>query len=205
MFTGLVTPGEVRRRHLGRGALDLSIAGRGLAGSLRRGDSVAVNGVCLTATAAGRRSFRVQAAPETLARSTLGSLRRGDRVNLELALRLADRLGGHLVQGHVDARGQLWRMVPDGASVRMWFRAPGELRRYIVPKGSIAVDGVSLTVVESYGQSFEVMIVPHTLETTTLGRLRPGGEVNLEVDVMAKYAEGLMAGQAAPRRTQPKD
>jgi riboflavin synthase len=149
------------------------------------GDSVSVDGVCLTAVDGSRLAFDV--VEETLSRTTLGALQPGDRVNLEPALRAGDPLGGHIVQGHVDGIGRV-REVGD----LVWVDAPAELLRYCVEKGSITVDGVSLTVAAVDGRGFGVALVPHTLEVTTLGELAPGDPVNLEVDVLAKYVEKLV-------------
>jgi riboflavin synthase len=160
-----------------------------LAGELRDGDSVAVNGVCLTAGEVGDGSFAAEAMNETLARSSLAGLEAGARVNLELPLRAGDRLGGHVVQGHVDGVGMLAAVAQDGFARRVRIEAPDEVLRYVVEKGSIAVDGVSLTVAELDPRSFSVALIPETLERTTLGRARPGQTVNLEVDVLAKYVE----------------
>jgi riboflavin synthase len=160
-----------------------------LAGELRDGDSVAVNGVCLTAGEVGDGSFAAEAMNETLARSSLAGLEAGARVNLELPLRAGDRLGGHVVQGHVDGVGMLAAVGEDGFARRVRIEAPDEVLRYVVEKGSIAVDGVSLTVAELDPRSFSVALIPETLERTTLGRARPGQTVNLEVDVLAKYVE----------------
>ena len=150
------------------------------------GDSIAIAGVCLTVAARepGRLAFDV--VPETLARTTLGRLAAGDEVNVEPALRAGDPLGGHIVQGHIDGVGRLRER-----GELTWFDAPAEIVRYCVEKGSIAVDGTSLTVVATDDAGFAVALVPHTLEATTLGSLEPGGEVNLEVDVLAKYVERL--------------
>jgi len=193
MFTGIVQQGILSRVRRRKGVLGLEITSRAVAKELRVGDSVAVNGVCLTAGKAGRRTFFVEATNETVARSTLAGLRPGQAVNLELPLRVGDRLGGHIVQGHVDRTATLARVAADGASRRMWFEVDPGLRRYLIPKGSVAVDGVSLTVVEAEGSSFEVMLIPHTLNETTLGQLESGDRVNVEVDMMAKYAERLMS------------
>ena len=159
----------------------------GCAAELSEGDSVLVNGVCLTATELGRREFGADLSEETLARSSLGSLGAADYVNLELPLRPADRLGGHIVQGHVDGVGSL-RGSADGLT---WFDAPGDVLRYCVEKGSISVDGTSLTVAALDDAGFAVALVPHTLAATTLGTLEPGDNVNLEADVIGKYVERL--------------
>jgi len=157
------------------------------------GDSVAVNGCCLTVTAVEGDTIAFDAVPETLARTNLGSLTVGSLVNLERPLRLSDRLGGHLVQGHVDAVGRVRAVSPEGTSIRLTIDAPASVRRYIVPKGSIAVDGVSLTVAAVTDTGFQVVIIPHTAAVTTLGRVRPGDHVNLEADVIGKYIERLLA------------
>jgi riboflavin synthase len=194
MFTGIVIErGRVAKAKQSRGLLELEVEAPHVARGLRRGDSVAVNGVCLTATSTGRRRFGAQAMTETLERSTLGALRRGAAVNLELAARFQDRLGGHLVQGHVDAVARVLRIEDDGGSRRIWFAAGDELLRYLVEKGSVAIDGVSLTIVDVGRTAFEVALIPHTLDATTLGGLEVGSEVNVEIDVIAKYVERLGA------------
>ncbi len=156
------------------------------------GDSIAVGGVCLTAVALDGARFAADVSAETLARTTLGQLGSGDPVNLEKALRLADRLGGHLVSGHVDGVGQVVG-VDDGTSQRWTFRAPAALSRYIAVKGSICIDGVSLTVNAVDGDSFGVTLIPHTLGATTFGARRAGDAVNVEVDLIARYIERLHA------------
>jgi riboflavin synthase len=156
---------------------------------LREGDSVAVNGVCLTATDVDHGSFSAEAMNETLARTSLGGLDDGARVNLELPLRAGDRLGGHVVQGHVDGVGTIAALADDGFAVRVRIEAPEQVLRYVVEKGSIAVDGVSLTVAEFDDESFTVSLIPETLERTNLGSVAAGERVNLEVDVLAKYVE----------------
>jgi len=192
MFTGIVIEqGTVTRAREKRGSLELEITAPRLARAVAVGDSVSVNGVCLTAVRAGRRSMRFEAIEETLARSTLGDLKRGGNVNLELAARLADRLGGHLVQGHVDGLARVVRIEKEDDARRVWLEAPMELVRYLVAKGSVALDGVSLTIVEVGTKTFQVALIPHTLATTTLGKLEVGSLVNVEVDVIAKYVERL--------------
>jgi riboflavin synthase len=193
MFTGIVTHrGKVTSARNRAGLLELEVSAPEIARELHRGDSVAVNGVCLTATTTSRRRFSAQVMGETLARSTLEGLRKGSVVNLELPARLADRLGGHLVQGHVDGVVRVVRVeVADGAR-RIWFEAPDEVLRYLVHKGSVALDGVSLTVVEVGRATFQVAIIPHTLKETTFGALEVGSAVNAEVDVVSKYVERLM-------------
>jgi riboflavin synthase len=146
----------------------------------------------LTATKIRRGSFRTEAMTETLDRTTIGSLGRNAPVNLELSLRLSDRLGGHIVQGHVDGSARVARIENDGDARRIWFHATKDLLRYMVPKGSICIDGVSLTLVEVGLATFQVALIPHTLEVTTFGTLKPDDTVNLEVDVLAKYVERLV-------------
>lgn len=196
MFTGIVVEqGVVRRAKKRRGLLELEIEAPSIARELHKGDSVAVNGICLTATQTGRKRFSTQAMEETLARTTLGALSKGLTVNLELPARLADRLGGHLVQGHIDGVAHVTRVEDDEGAQRVWLSAPDDLLRYMVPKGSVTLDGVSLTVVDVGRTSFQVALIPHTMSVTTLARLEPGVKVNVEVDVVAKYVERLVGGQ----------
>ena len=195
MFTGIVIErGRVKRAKERRGLLELEIDAPAISKELKKGDSVAVNGVCLTATMTGRRRFWTQAMEETLARSTLGSLRRGSSVNLELAARLSDRLGGHLVQGHVDGVAKVIRVEDEDGAKRVWLSASADLLRYMVAKGSVTADGVSLTIVEVGRTSFQVALIPHTLGATTLGAIAVDKAVNVEVDVVAKYVERLLGG-----------
>ena len=156
------------------------------------GESVAVNGACLTVIAADGENMTFELAPETLRKTNLGELRTGDRVNIERSLRMGDRLGGHWVQGHIDGIGTLVERRPDADWELFHFTAPQELLRYMVPKGSIAVDGVSLTLVEVGPSKFSVALIPHTLVVTTMGGRQPGATVNLEVDLLAKYVEKLL-------------
>lgn len=192
MFTGLIADvGEVLELRRDQDGMRLRIA-TALAGQLARGDSIAVNGVCLTATAVAQGAFATEAMRETLQRSALGALRQGSGVNLELAVRVGDRLGGHIVQGHVDATGTVLEVLADGFARRVRIAAPASALRYVVHKGSIAVDGVSLTVASLDERSFEVSLIPETLQRSTLGALRSGDRVNLEVDLLAKYVERLI-------------
>jgi riboflavin synthase len=192
MFTGLVAAaGTVAGAEPAGEGSRLTIAAGDLAHELAEGDSVAVNGVCLTATAIAGERFSADVVAETLRNSSLGPLCAGDAVNLELPLRASDRLGGHVVQGHVDGVGTVTRSDPEGLGRRLRIEAAPELLRYVVEKGSIAVDGISLTVAEVDGAGFAVALIPETLRRTTLGRMEPGGMVNLEVDVLAKYVEKL--------------
>ncbi len=189
MFTGLIADlGTVRELERSDDGARVRI-GTTLARELRDGDSVAVNGVCLTATEVDGASFTAEAMNETLARTSLGEIDAGSEVNLELPLRASDRLGGHVVQGHVDAVGSVARIERDGFAQRVRIEAGEDVLRYVVEKGSIAVDGVSLTVSETGPGSFTVSLIPETLERTNLGRARLGQTVNLEADVLAKYVE----------------
>jgi riboflavin synthase len=193
MFTGLVvTRGKVARGRLRNDSLDLEVVAPTVARSLRRGDSVAVNGVCLTATDISRKRFSTQAMAETLACSNLGSLSKGDSVNLELPARLSDRLGGHLVQGHVDGTARVVRIENSDEARRVWFEADAGILGYLVSKGSVSLDGVSLTIVEVGRTTFQVALIPHTLAVTTLGSVQVGTRVNVEVDILAKYVERLL-------------
>jgi riboflavin synthase len=166
-----------------------------LVGELNAGDSIAVNGVCLSASALHDGSFAADAMNETLSRTSLGGLGAGAEVNLELPLRASDRLGGHVVQGHVDGVGQIDSVVEDGFARQIRVEAPPEVLRYVIEKGSIAVDGVSLTVAGLDDRSFTVSLIPETLQRTNLGHAGPGDRVNLEVDVLAKYVEKLMGAR----------
>ena len=193
MFTGIVTHlGRVTSARSKGGLLALEVTAPDIAKELHKGDSVAVNGVCLTAVGTSRRRFDAEVMGETMARSTFDGLRKGAVVNLELPARLSDRLGGHLVQGHVDAIARVVRREDEDGQRRLWLEAPDEVLRYLVAKGSVALDGVSLTVVEVGRTSFQVAIIPHTLEATTIGELKVGSKVNVEVDVLAKYVERLI-------------
>src|SRR5262245_9220200 len=185
MFTGLVREvGTVVSFEDGRLRIDSSIAAA-------VGDSVAVDGVCLTVVDGDRKTLAFDAVPETLARTTLGRLAAGVPVNLEPALRAGEALGGHYVQGHVDGVGRIRSVEGEGEGTRVWVDAPAQLLRYCVAKGSVAVDGVSLTVAGLDDRGFAVALVPHTLSSTTLGSAAAGDEVNLETDVLAKYVERL--------------
>lgn len=193
MFTGIVEElGEVLAVDLGRDAARLTIRGPLVTTDATHGSSIAVNGVCLTVVSVTGQSFTADVMEETLTRSGLGRLRAGARVNLERPVTLADRLGGHLVQGHVDGTGTVLERVQGEGWEVVRVSLPEDLARYVVVKGSITVDGVSLTVVEVEPDWFSVSLIPTTLELTTLGRVVPGDMVNLEVDVVAKYVEKLM-------------
>jgi riboflavin synthase len=189
VFTGLVREvGTVLSMDGGRLTLDAPVTAR----DAQPGDSVAVDGVCLTVVERGDATLAFDAVPETLSRTSLGTLEHGSRVNLEPALRAGDALGGHYVQGHVDGVGTVRSVEPEGDGKRIWLDAPPGILRYVVEKGSIAVQGTSLTVAATDGDGFAVALIPHTLEETTLDRLAPGDRVNLEADVLAKYVEKLL-------------
>ena len=188
MFTGLVEALGVVRELSADGACRLlAVEVQAFAADLALGESVAVNGCCLTVVAHDSQTCRFQAGPETLRRTNLGELRPGDPVNLERSLRVGDRLGGHIVQGHIDGLGRIDRLLSDGDWVLFWFTCPPELASQMVSKGSVAVDGVSLTLVDVEVSRFSVALIPHTLAHTTLGSKKPGDPVNLETDLLAKY------------------
>ena len=192
MFTGLVEgTGEVVETVDGEGARRLTI-GWALAPQLETGESVAVDGVCLTVVAAHETSFQVDVIQETLNVTTLGAIRRGAGVNLERSLRLGDRLGGHLVQGHVDATATVESLVRRGNDVRLDVRLPEGLGRYIARKGSVTLQGVSLTVANVTGDRFQVALIPETLRATNLGTLSVGDRLNVEVDLLTRYLERLL-------------
>jgi len=193
MFTGLVADkGTVTGVDATADGVRLAVA-TALAPEIGEGDSVAVNGVCLTATAIADGRFRADVMHETLRRSSLGEVAEGAEVNLELPLRASDRLGGHVVQGHVDGLGTIAAVREDGFARVVEISAPSETLRYVVEKGSIAVDGISLTVASVTDDRFSVSLIPETLERTNLGAAAPGQPVNLEVDVLAKYVEKLVS------------
>jgi riboflavin synthase len=196
VFTGLIADlGTVQSVEGGDGGATLAIV-TGLAGELAPGDSIAVNGVCLTAIEVAGGTFRTEAMPETLARSSLGALRPGARVNLELAMRAGDRLGGHIVQGHVDGTGTVASVTAEGIARVVEIDVEPELARYLVEKGSVAVDGVSLTVSALRDDGFSVSLIPETLSRTTLGGAESGERVNIEVDMLAKHVERLLGARA---------
>jgi riboflavin synthase len=188
LFTGIVE--EVGRLKATR-PNQLSIAAQKVVEETKLGDSIAVNGACLTITALDSGTFSVDIMPETLRRTNLGRLRPGDQVNLERAMALGSRMGGHLVQGHVDGTGRVLSLTPENQARIVRCSAPPQLMRYIVPKGFVAVDGVSLTVIDCDATSFRISLVAYTMQNTTLAHNRPGDLVNLEIDIVAKYLEGL--------------
>ena len=202
MFTGIVREvGSIAAVIGGEAGIRLEIDAPGTAPLVGIGGSVAINGVCLTVESVEGARLVFHAVPETLSRTTLGELRHGAVVNLEPALRAGDAMGGHIVQGHVDGIGRVQSIEFEGEGLRVIVEAPDETLRYCVEKGSITVDGVSLTIAELHDDAFGLALIPHTIAETTLSRLVPGQRVNLEVDVLAKYVERLLASE--PRRPQP--
>ena len=190
MFTGLVEElGTIAAVVPLGAAVELSLRAPLVAGDAAIGDSIAVNGCCLTVVRREGDVLTFEAGSETLSRTNLGKLQPGSRVNLERSLKVGDRLGGHYVSGHIDGLGALDARREEGPWAFLWFRLPRELSRQLAPKGSIAVDGVSLTLVEVTNERFSVALIPHTLSVTTLGALQPGDAVNLETDLLAKYVQ----------------
>jgi len=198
VFTGIVRElGRVESLNGESAGIRLRVAAPVTASSTAAGDSVAVNGVCLTAVDVEGGVLAFDAVPETLSRSSLSRLVEGGSVNIEPAVRAGEPLGGHIVQGHVDGVGSVLRLEPEGEGARLTIEAPPVLLRYVVEKGSVTVEGVSLTIAALAPDSFEIALVPHTLRATTLGSLGPGDAVNLEVDVLAKYVERLLGARDA--------
>ncbi|MDA5280646.1 riboflavin synthase [Streptomyces sp. NPDC054904] len=203
MFTGIVEElGEVTAVEPLAEASRFRLRGPVVTEGAKHGDSIAVNGVCLTVVETADGEFTADVMQETLNRSSLGSLTQGSRVNLERPMALGGRLGGHLVQGHVDGTGEILSRTPSEHWELVKVALPAHLARYVVEKGSITVDGVSLTVVEAGADHFTISLIPTTLALTTLGIKRPGDRVNLEVDVLAKYVERLMAAGVDPLHTE---
>jgi len=199
MFTGLIQEvGTVVADRSVGGGRQLQVEAPGIGPRCEVGESVAVNGACLTVEEALRNGFVCHAGTETLERSTLGRLPVGSRVNLERALAVGDRLGGHFVQGHVDCVGEVRGRREQGSTAWFEFALPEQFMRYLVPKGSVAVDGISLTVTQVSGDTFSVAIIPHTLANTTLAQAGRGHAVNVETDVLAKYVERLLGQHGAP-------
>jgi len=193
LFTGIIEElGTVRRIQSSSAGASIVIEAKVVLGGLKNGDSIAVSGPCLTVTAFNRDTFTAFVMPETLKRTTLGGLKAGQRVNLERAMALGGRLGGHLVSGHIDAVVTLTQNKPQGGATLLSFEAAPELLRYIVPKGSVALDGASLTVIDVKASGFSVGIIPYTGQETTLGTGEIGAAVNLEVDMIGKYVEKML-------------
>jgi riboflavin synthase len=201
MFTGIIqSVGRIARLEPRGGDVRLHVDTAGLdLGDEQLGDSIAVSGVCLTAITLEARGFAADVSNETLSLTSLGKLKAGDPVNLEKALRLADRLGGHMVSGHVDGLGKVVSITPDARSQRWVFEVPASLSRYIAAKGSVCIDGTSLTVNEVSGQRFGVNLIPHTVEHTAFHARCVGDVVNIEVDVVARYIERLLSSGEAPK------
>jgi riboflavin synthase len=205
MFTGIIEElGRVRSLEKRGEGVRIRVEARVVSDGTREGDSVAVNGVCLTALDVEKGSFAADGSRETLQRSTLGNLRAGSSVNLERAVTPATRLGGHIVQGHVDARGRFISAEDHGGSWTVRIGYPKEMARYLVFKGSVAVEGISLTVAALAEEHFEIAVIPKTWAVTNLSRLRPGDDVNLEADIIAKYVERILTvGKAVGEESQP--
>jgi riboflavin synthase len=196
VFTGIVRElGRVVLLDRGEAQARLSIAAPGLAPELQIGASVAIDGCCLTVVSRENETLVFDVSVETLSRSSIGSLRAEQGVNLEPAIRVGEPLGGHYVQGHVDAVGRVRSLLPEGEGLRMWVEVPPDVLHYCVEKGSLAIAGVSLTIAELTDDAVAVALIPHTLEVTTLGTAKPGDAVNLEADVIAKYVERLLPGR----------
>ncbi|MBC8350985.1 MAG: riboflavin synthase [Planctomycetes bacterium] len=196
MFTGLVEAlGNVVAIESRPPGVRLAIRSTKIASDATLGDSISVNGCCLTVVECGEDDFSFDAGEETLSRTNLGHLGKGSSVNLERSLQLGDRLGGHLVTGHIDAVGHLDQRLDEEDWSTFWFRVPKLLARQMASKGSVAVDGISLTLVDVEDERFSVALIPHTLQVTTLGKLQVGGEVNIETDLLAKYVERQLAGR----------
>jgi len=194
MFTGIVEElGTLKGIRRGAASARLTVGAEKVLEDARVGDSIAVNGVCLTVVHFTPQEFTADVMAETLSKSNLGLLNTGERVNLERALRLGDRLGGHIVSGHIDGVGTITRLEKHDIATLVTIRAPREVMRYIIKKGSVAIDGISLTVVDFQADSFQVSLIPHTAHATTLGLKKAGATVNLEGDVIGKYIERLAA------------
>ena len=196
MFTGLVEEkGTVRQLKTSNSACDLSIEAPLVSEDASIGDSIAINGCCLTVVSINGKLLTFQAGSETLGRTNLGQLQPGSPVNLERSLQVGQRMGGHYVSGHVDALGTVDERNDDGEWAEFWFRVPAALTRQMAPKGSVTVDGISLTIVNVESDRFSVALIPHTLDVTTLGSRNVGDQVNIETDVLAKYVQAQLAGQ----------
>lgn len=195
MFTGIVEEmGKLASLQMGAESAIITIEAGKVLENTQLGDSIAVNGVCLTARDFGRGTFSADVMPETLRKTNLGNLKRGSAVNLERALTLSTRLGGHLMLGHVDATGKVVSIRPEGNAVLYTIQAPEEIQKYLLAQGSVGVDGISLTVARLEADRFSVSLIPHTVKVTTLGQNGVGYEVNLEADVIGKYVAKIMAG-----------
>lgn len=199
MFTGIIEEvGQVAR--IGGGNLVINCTK--VIEDVHLGDSIAVNGVCLTVTHFDKSSFTADVMPETVRRTSLAELKKGSPVNLERALTLASRLGGHIVSGHIDGTGEIVKFADEGNAILMTISAGPELLRYIVEKGSVALDGISLTVAQVTDSDFTVSLIPHTREVTNLGSKKTGSPINIETDVLGKYVEKMLQGQREPQQSQ---
>jgi len=193
MFTGIVEEmGVIKTLDKGVSGTRLSVLASAVLDDLAVGASISINGACLTVVSVGEREFAVEVSPETLAVTTLGQLAAGTPVNLERAMRVHDRIGGHLVAGHVDGVGSIRNRTPEGNAIVLTIEAPREVLRYCVHKGSITLDGISMTINEVSDRNFSVAVIPHTAKATTLGLKKPGETVNLEADLIGKYVERLL-------------
>jgi len=200
VFSGIIeTVGSIRTLNKDAKGARIAIEAPGVLDGVQLGDSIALNGVCITVVDFDGSNFEADLSVETLRRTNLGELAVGDRCNLERAMALGERLGGHLVSGHVDGVGRILGRKPEGDSIWLTFEAPVEVMRYVVYKGSIAVDGISLTVAACDDETFSVSIIPHTSEQTTLTEKKDGAAVNLEADLIGKYVEKLLAPHAESR------
>ncbi len=206
IFTGIIEEiGKVKQINRGRQSFQISIQADIVLEDVKLGDSIAVNGVCLTVTEYSSSHFAADVMPETYEKTTLKSLSSGSRVNLERALRLADRLGGHLVQGHVDGIGTIMSKTPEDIAIAYQIKAEPDILRYVVAKGSIAVDGISLTVIEVREDNFTVSLIPHTSKLTVLGWKEAGDKVNLETDIVGRYLEKLLLKSSPEKTTKSID
>jgi len=206
MFTGLIqSVGKVHSLKRQGDSAQLQISSSFVEDDLQIGESIAVSGACLTVTAWTNSSFTVDVSPETMSCTTLGTLQPNQHVNLERALSLSDRLGGHLVSGHIDCVATVRRRYQDQNAIRFEFAVPAEAMRYLVEKGSVAVDGISLTVNKVEQNMFSVAVIPHSLEMTTLSYCREGSRVNIETDLIGRYVERLLQGQASTKNEQKVD
>jgi riboflavin synthase len=196
MFTGLVEEiGSVKAvSALGNGKR-LSISASSILDDLKIDDSVAINGVCQTVVSCDSKSFTVEAIEETIRKTTFKSIKAGDKVNLERALKVSDRLGGHIVQGHVDSVGKIFRIIPETAGIQLWITYPHEFKKYLVTTGSICINGISLTTARIDDDKFMVAIIPHSWKSTNLFLVKVASEVNLEFDILGKYIENMMSSQ----------
>lgn len=205
MFTGIIQgKGRVALVQKQSSGLILKISTDLDLSSLKIGDSIAVDGVCLTVVELTGQTFLVEVSPETRQRTTLARIKAGQEVNLEMPLKMSDPLGGHFVAGHVDGTGEIVAIIPEGNSQRFFFRTSPEITKYLIPKGSVAIDGISLTIVDCQKEEFSVVVIPHTAAKTTLGKKKVGDQVNLEVDLIAKYIEKFMDRQEVIKPRQSK-